>query len=122
MEAQTPSGGGGSWSTLAALPYTAHSVAAASCNGKIYTFGGRNGISGAYKYVHEYNPVGAGSWSAAKTPMPTARYGASAVEFNGKIYVAGGFNSSDAALDVLEVYDADRANIKLGYQKYLNSR
>jgi len=104
VEEFTPNSGSGAWSTKAVLPYTAHSVAAASYNGKIYTFGGRNGTSGAYNYVREYDPS-TNAWSTAKAAMPTARYGASAVELNGMIYVAGGFNSAGTALKTLEVYD-----------------
>jgi len=104
VEEFTPNGGNGTWTTKAVLPYTAHSVAAASYNGKIYTFGGRNGTSGAYSYVREYDTA-TNAWSAAKASMPTARFGASAIALDGKIYVAGGFNSSGAALKTLEVYD-----------------
>ncbi|MCL2147332.1 MAG: DUF6531 domain-containing protein [Synergistaceae bacterium] len=93
----------GLWSTGAVLPYSAHSVAAASYNNKVYTFGGRNGNSGAFNYVYEYNPL-TNTW-APRTGMLTARYGAAAVELNGKIYVSGGFDGSGNALKTLEVYD-----------------
>ncbi|HWM89539.1 MAG TPA: hypothetical protein VN493_02100 [Thermoanaerobaculia bacterium] len=79
-------------------------AAAASDDGKIYTFGGY--VSG--NVVQEYDPA-ADSWKL-KRPMPTPRFGLAAVALDKKVYVLGGSGPSGA----LEIYDPETDTWELG--------
>jgi YVTN family beta-propeller protein len=93
------------WGVGAAMPALRLDIAVAAANGKVYAFGGRNGVGGdalVTSDVYEYNPA-TNTW-AVKASMPTARMGAVAVTLNGLIYVMGGMSGSQK-LQTVEVYN-----------------
>jgi len=75
-----------SWTTLAPLPVTSHSMGVTVLNGTIYVIG-VDRKSNTYNY--QYDPS-TNTW-LAKTPMPTPRLGFAITAFQNKIYVISGF-------------------------------
>lgn len=98
-----------SWSTAANFPYYRNHVATASYNGKLYAFGGFEGIgieTVTVDEVFEYDPA-SDSWTQ-KSSMPTARGGGGAITYNGKIYLIGGRSVyPNITFDVVEAYDPE---------------
>ncbi|OGU55362.1 MAG: hypothetical protein A2V66_04095 [Ignavibacteria bacterium RBG_13_36_8] len=95
------------WSRAADFPFYRHHVAIASYNGKLYAFGGFQGIGiecVTVGEVFEYDPS-TEIWTQ-KTSMPTARGAGGAVTYNGKIYLIGGRSiHPDINYNTVEAYD-----------------
>jgi hypothetical protein len=72
-------------------------ASSAVLNGKIYVFGGFDGVSD-HGQTYEYDPA-SDTWNVRAT-MPTARSRTGAGGVNGRIYVIGGYNSN-----LVECYD-----------------
>ena len=78
--------------------------AAATADGKIYTFGG-NTIGGNILATVEAFDTQLNSWSTRRA-MPMPRMGAAAVTApSGKIYVIGGYNTTSDRLNTIDEYD-----------------
>lgn len=88
------------WIPLANLPTPVwECTAAKALNGKIYVFGGENGMN----LVQIYDPV-LDTWSTG-TPIPIGVRMHSAITApNGKVYVIGGWSGSTAVANV-QIYD-----------------
>ena len=88
-----------SWEYKANLPYFAYGVACASLQGRLYTFGGFNGVVHTdYAYCYDADTE---QWTSL-SPMPGgARSHAQAVAADGKIFVLGGFPN----LSIVESYN-----------------
>lgn len=90
-----------SWSSKTDLPSIRYCNKVVSLNGKLYSIGGYNNITGATNTLFEYDPS-TDIWSEKQGMLaPKGSFGAAAVD--GKIYVFGGLN--DKALNSVEVYD-----------------
>jgi N-acetylneuraminic acid mutarotase len=89
------------WSRQTPMPESRFSLAAASVDGIVYTFGGGNPSlpSTVYAYTPSTN-----AWAPAGQ-METPREGAGAAAVNGLIYVIGGHVSGGIASGVTEAYD-----------------
>jgi N-acetylneuraminic acid mutarotase len=93
--------GAGAWEARAPLPAAVTGYALAALKGKMYLFGGWDGV--AYRAeTYVYDPA-SDRWSQA-TPMPSARAFAAASALGDVIYVAGGYDG-ERELDTLEAYD-----------------
>lgn len=86
------------WITLAPLPAALSGYALAGYEGRLYLFGGWDGV--AYSAaVYSYDPA-ANTWKTL-SPLPTPRAFAIAALVESKIYVMGGFDGQQALRDVL---------------------
>ena len=81
------------WGQGAALPQALSAYAMVSFEGRLYLFGGWDGMH-YLDTVMVYDPS-RNLWSTGRS-MPTSRGFAGAVALNEKIYVVGGFNGSSA--------------------------
>ena len=79
-----------SWTALASLPNAVYDALGIYAEGRIFVFGGLNGV--ALDYVQIYN-IAAASWSAGAA-MPGIRQQMGGGYYNGKIYLAGGIASN----------------------------
>jgi DNA-binding CsgD family transcriptional regulator len=95
------------WETRASLPSERSGYALAAFDGRLYLFGGWNGIR-AVRTVYEYDPI-EDAWKE-RTPLPTARTYAGAAVAAGKIFVIGGFDG-EKALAVNEAYYPHRDQV-----------
>jgi len=82
----------GTWSSGANLPIAMENMAAAVYNGKIYLFGGYDGVEPDYLNAdtYIYDPV-ANSFTKS-TAIPTQVYGGKAFVYGDKIIVDSGYN------------------------------
>lgn len=85
MDAYNPSTN--SWTPRAPMLTARFDLAAASCGGTIYVFGGRSSTA-AFDSVEAYDPA-TDTWTS-RANMPAARYGLAAATVGGSIYVIGG--------------------------------
>ena len=100
------------WTKKKNMPVSAHHVAVAELNGKIYVIGGRLGnafIGRAANtdVVEGYDPA-TDQWSPTLTRMPTPRSALTWGTYKGKIYVAGGEMQNAymaAAFRAVEAFD-----------------
>lgn len=81
------------WEELPALPAPRSRYALAAVEGKLYLFGGWDGVSNRSE-VFTYNP-GDRQW-ASLAPMPTPRQSCGAALLNGSVYIVGGQDASGA--------------------------
>jgi N-acetylneuraminic acid mutarotase len=79
-----------SWTIITAPPVRLFSVATASLNGLLYSFGGID-LSRPNNNVLSYNPT-TNKWKI-RTGMPVKQNSMCAVSFKGKVYVIGGDNN-----------------------------
>lgn len=91
------------WKTTTTIPTPRIGFAAATCNNRIYVFGGQwQGFN--LDTVEEYDPS-SGFWTT-KSPLSMPRVNAEAATVNGKIYLFGGANIAGYGFIVLvEEYD-----------------
>jgi N-acetylneuraminic acid mutarotase len=82
------------WVTLSSLPEPAADLKGGAVNGKLYLFGGRDGVRPKNRAL-AYDPATA-TWAALK-PMPVATYGSAIAAYGDKIYLFGGFKLADKA-------------------------
>jgi hypothetical protein len=80
------------WSTGMPLPVAMSAYALATFEGKLYVFGGWDGMN-YLDDVFMYDPAQE-IW-IERSPMPTARAYAGAAEAGGKIYVIGGYDGEE---------------------------
>jgi len=92
------------WTQKAPLPYPINLMtrkaegrqwlAAAACNGKIYTFGGSN-IYGEVRDTIDVYDVATDAWTAGIADLPQPTVGLAATAFGERIYLFGGSTSTD---------------------------
>ena len=96
----------GEWACLPSLEIARSHPSVASCNGKIYAFGGGGPSFKSLNSVICYDPE-KGKWSNCQ-PMPTHRSGTVAATVENKIYIiGGGFRQEDGMfrfLTKVEIY------------------
>jgi DNA-binding CsgD family transcriptional regulator len=92
------------WEVRAPLPVAVSAYALVAFEGKLYLFGGWDGVR-YLSSVYEYDP-GRDAWTE-RTPMPTARGFAGAAVADGKVFVVGGYDG-EKALAVNEEYAPSR--------------
>lgn len=80
------------WVALAALPVPAADLAGVAVNGKLYLFGGRDGVRPT-GLVLEYDAA-ADTWTRKK-PMPLAVHRFAVATYGDQIYLFGGFKYPD---------------------------
>ncbi len=92
------------WESKAPLPIAVSGYALAAWEGRLYLFGGWDGVH-ILASVYTYDPE-QDRWTP-RTTMPVARTYAGAAASNGKVFVIGGFDGKHA-LPSNEVYFPDR--------------
>ncbi len=91
------------WMALTPIPTPLRYHSAAAVNGKIYVFGGHDGVVyNPATYVFDPSQGAGGTWSTAAAP-PSLRQSHRCAVVNGKIYVIGGFDGG--YLGTVEEYD-----------------
>lgn len=93
----------GSWDQGARLPAPLAAYALAAVEGRLYLFGGWDGM-GFVPYVFEYSPVD-DRWRV-RTQMPTARAYAGAALIRGRVQVIGGYDGVNS-LAINEAYSPE---------------
>jgi N-acetylneuraminic acid mutarotase len=93
--------GGDAWAVKMTITNGRYLLAGASLNGKVYTFGGYNGVT-YFNTVQAYDPVN--NTQATLAPMPNRRHGLAAAAVGGKIYALGGSVGAGQML-INEEYD-----------------
>ena len=95
------------WAAVAPMPTARANLAAGVMDGKLYTLGGYESVSGSGDEVRDtvekYDPA-TNTW-AAMAPMPTARASLATGVVDGKLYAVGGEDSGGLRLDTVEKYD-----------------
>ncbi|RKR85979.1 subtilisin family serine protease [Micromonospora pisi] len=92
----------GAWKQIADLPSEIFDNAAATVDGRVYSFGGANG-SGNERKAWVYQPE-TNTWGALPA-LPTGRAKPSAVAVDGKIYLIGGWATGGTPVASVDVYD-----------------
>lgn len=88
------------WTTVAPMPTSRHSLSAAVVDGYVYAIGGH--VINSRSENERYDPS-TNTWQSM-APKPTAVSGAGVAAFDGKIYAFGG-NHYGSSQSVIEVYD-----------------
>ncbi|HUT46642.1 MAG TPA: LamG-like jellyroll fold domain-containing protein [Sedimentisphaerales bacterium] len=91
------------WMRKADMPTARNALSLSVMDGRIYAFGGAEGIGAPLNTVEEYHPA-TDTWTN-KADMPTARFALSTSAVNGKIYAIGGSMGGFKALSTVEQYD-----------------
>ena len=93
------------WVTLAALPQPATDLAGVTVNGKLYLFGGLDGIRPT-GLVLEYDAA-TDAWTKKK-PMPVNLHRFAVAAYGDKIYLFGGFKYPDTRANAWQPVDRQR--------------